>query len=384
MEAAKGFLEEAIFVAPSVDAANQLRELRDLYDKRLWHNVTLKIIEIIDLPELKRNVMLIQLYTNFIKTFESKLNQLTLAKILVVMSKSIVDDNEAVQFLDAAATKLKLADQSVEPSLLLRAVIAQLKLKDTKNVEECKKLLESIQETLDGVTGVDPVVYSNFYRAQAEYYKIRDRLAEYYRFALLYLSYTPLESLDDEEKRSFAYNLGIAALVGEETYNFGDLLAHPIVDSLKGSDKEWLAQLLRTFNQGDMEGYQNLIAQYGPQLESEPQLLAKADLLKEKISILRLMEMVFERQAVDRHIPFSIISVPPEMDLELLVMKALSLKLIKGYIDQVEKQLVVTWVQPRVLGLEQIAKMKDRLDEWTKRVHSTLIFMEQGTPDLFS
>jgi len=201
---------------------------------------------------------------------------------------------------------------------------------------------------------------------------------------LLYLSYTPLESLDDEEKRDFAYNLGIAALVGEETYNFGDLLAHPIVDSLKGTDKEWLAHLLHTFNQGDMKGYQDLIGQFVSQLEREPVLLAKAELLKEKISILRLMEMVFERQAVDRHIPFSMISVPPEMDLELLVMKALSLKLIKGYIDQVDQQLVVTWVQPRVLGLEQIAKMKDRLDEWTKRVHITLIFMEQGTPDLFS
>jgi len=65
-------------------------------------------------------------------------------------------------------------------------------------------------------------------------------------------------------------------------------------------------------------------------------------------------------------------------------MKALSLKLIKGYIDQVDQQVVVTWVQPRVLGLEQIAKMRDRLDDWTKRVHQTLIFMEQGTPDLFS
>jgi len=50
----------------------------------------------------------------------------------------------------------------VEPNLLVRAVSVQLKLKDKKNLEECKNLLESIQESLEGVTGIDPVVYSNF------------------------------------------------------------------------------------------------------------------------------------------------------------------------------------------------------------------------------
>jgi len=333
---------------------------------------------------MKRHQLLVRLYKQFIKTFESKLNQLTLAKILVVISKSFTEDAEAIEFLETAAAKLKTVEDSVEPYLLVQAVITHLKLKDKQKLDECKKLLESIQERLDGVAGVDPAVYSSFYHAQAEYNKLRDRPAEYYRFALLYLSYTPLESLDDQEKRDFAYNLGVAALVGEETYNFGDLLAHPIVDSLKGTNREWLAHLLRAFNQGDMKAYQDIIAQYSFELEKEPLLVQKADLLKEKIAILRLMEMVLDRQAVDRHIPFNMIFVPPEMDLEVLAMKALSLKLIKGYIDQVEEQLVVTWVQPRVLELEQIAKMKDRLDAWTKRVHSTLIFMEAGTPDLFS
>jgi len=383
----KGQLEEAIASAPSADVANKLRELKELHEKRLWHNVTLKLVEIVEVPEMRGSPGLIPLYTNFIKSFETKLNQLTLSKILVVISKSFSQDAEAIEFLEAAATRLQAGDH-VESYLLVRSVIAQLKLKEKQNLEECKKLLETIQERLEGIAGVDPTVYSNFYRAQAEYFRLRDRIADYYRHALLYLSYTPLESLAEDEKRSFAYNLGIAALVGEETYNFGDLLAHPIVESLQGTEKEWLAHLLRAFNQGDIAGYEGLIARYGLQLEKEPLLVSKTDLLKEKISILCLMEMVFDRQSVDRHIPFRAIAestkLPAEMDLELLVMKALSLKLIKGYIDQVEQQVVVTWVQPRVLGLEQIGKMKDRLDEWSKKVHSTLVFMEQGTPDLFS
>ena len=35
-------------------------------------------------------------------------------------------------------------------------------------------------------------------------------------------------------------------------------------------------------------------------------------------------------------------------------MKALSLGLVKGHIDEVEQRIHMTWVQPRVLDLEQV------------------------------
>ena len=45
-------------------------------------------MEFVELPELRANTIVIRLYDQFIKTFESKLNQLTLAKIFVVISKA--------------------------------------------------------------------------------------------------------------------------------------------------------------------------------------------------------------------------------------------------------------------------------------------------------
>ncbi len=42
--------------------------------------------------------------------------------------------------------------------------------------------------------------------------------------------------------------------------------------------------------------------------------------------------------------------------VELLVMKALSLGLVKGSIDQVDKKVHMTWVQPRVLDRNQVRK----------------------------
>lgn len=60
-------------------------------------------------------------------------------------------------------------------------------------------------------------------------------------------------------------------------------------------------------------------------------------------------------------------------------MKALSLKLIRGSIDQVDQLVTVTWVQPRVLDKEQIDGMRRQLEEWNNQVRKIKAFVgEQG------
>jgi hypothetical protein len=41
--------------------------------------------------------------------------------------------------------------------------------------------------------------------------------------------------------------------------------------------------------------------------------------------------------------------------VEMLVMKALSLGLVKGSIDEIDQKVHMTWVQPRVLDLQQVS-----------------------------
>ncbi|KAB1251502.1 26S proteasome non-ATPase regulatory subunit 13 [Camelus dromedarius] len=61
---------------------------------------------------------------------------------------------------------------------------------------------------------------------------------------------------------------------------------------------------------------------------------------------------------------------PLSAQVELLVMKALSVGLVKGSIDEVDKRVHMTWVQPRCLNVPvvlvctQIKGMKDRLEAW--------------------
>lgn len=53
------------------------------------------------------------------------------------------------------------------------------------------------------------------------------------------------------------------------------------------------------------------------------------------------------------------LTVALRAQVELLVMKALSVGLVKGSIDEVDGRVHMTWVQPRVLDLQQV-----RPSEW--------------------
>ena len=81
-----------------------------------------------------------------------------------------------------------------------------------------------------------------------------------------------------------------------------------------------------------------------------------APALREKLSVLAVMEAVFVRAPRDRQIALAAIAQAaqvPLSEVELLVMRALSLGLVKGEIDEVTQTARLPWVQPRVLDLTQ-------------------------------
>lgn len=366
------------------ELAAKYQELSDLFERRLWHNLTVKLAELVNLLTQFHKLALIPLYFDFIKHFESKLNQLSFIHIILNISKAYEGPADAIGFLENIAAKVPREDTGNDAYLLVRSVIAQHKLQNPNNREEVKQLLESIQGQLEGATGVDTSVYANYYKAQAFYHKLGGLSAEFYRNALLYLSYTSLESLSEQERLQMAFDLGISALVGEDIYSFGDLLAHPIIESLVGTEAEWLHHLLHAFNKGDIPKYEQLVGQYEQQLASQPILIQHVARMKEKISILCLIELIFARHALERSVPLSVIATATKVSLdrvELLVMKALSLKLLKGKIDQINQTFNVTWVQSRVLTLSHIEHMRNGLQEWTKKVNQASLYIEQGTPE---
>lgn len=77
---------------------------------------------------------------------------------------------------------------------------------------------------------------------------------------LLYLSHIQADSLPQEEQARIAYDLAIAALVGESVFNFTELLVHPIFKSLENTPHAWLISFVQAFNVGDYEGFTKILS----------------------------------------------------------------------------------------------------------------------------
>jgi len=314
------------------------------------------------------------------------MNQTTLSKLILRISRQIPEPNETIAFLQKALDKLH-ADADKEAVALLLTQIAFLKL-SLHRLDETKVDLDKVGSTLDNITGADSFVYSNYYRVLALYYKLKVAPTEFYRNSLMYLLYTPSETIALPERQALAFDMGIAALVSTNIYNFGELLAQSILNSLDGTPGEWLKHFLFAFNAGDISKYESYLLKNKADIDNQAALKANLPLLREKISILALIELVFARPSEGRTLSFNEISAAakiPLEEVELLVMKAFSVKLVRGIIDEVSHTVTIYWVQPRVLDIPQISKMNERLTKWIDSVGQLATYMQNETaPELLT
>ena len=207
--------------------------------------------------------------------------------------------------------------------------------------------------------------------------------AAYYKNALLYLACIDLKTLSHDDTQGRAYDLSVAALISDSIYNFGELLLHPILDSLTSTEHAWLRDLLFAFNRGDLAAY-NVLEN---NISKCPLLEEHKTFLWQKISLSALTEAVFRRPPHDRAMTFATIArethVQPQ-EIEILIMKALSLGLVRGSIDQVAEIAKINWVQPKVLDMKQIDNMRVRLKDWDSSVNQLGHWIEGVGKDVWA
>lgn len=302
---------------------------------------------------------------------------------LIVQDEFASSPSDAIEFiapLNETAEKKKQSSlaKSAEAKILLLSLLSTLQMAANDRAAS-KKAIESGREIVDSAQDVDPAVHSSFYKAAAEYHKVVGTASEFFRNALQFLAYTPPESLSPEVQQRWAFDCGIAALVGTDVYNFGDVVSRPIVQSLRGTEQEWLLQLIEAFHNGDLSKFDKVCQDASAQMNAQHVLVAQQDFLKQKITILALMQLVFSR-SLEHSISFSDIEKAcrlPAKEVEYLLMRCMSLGLISGVIDNVDECVSISRVQPRVLGRESIGVMASRLDAWCKNVDSMVSFFKE-------
>jgi len=117
-----------------------------------------------------------------------------------------------------------------------------------------------------------------------------------------------------------------------------------------------------------------------------PVLASKHEEVKKKVVLLALMNLAFERGSSARTISFAAVAertfIPLEQ-VEWVVMRAMSLHLVRGSIDQVEQSVTVSWVQPRILDAPQLAVMSGQLGAWAHKAKDALVTVEERTMELY-
>lgn len=112
-----------------------------------------------------------------------------------------------------------------------------------------------------------------------------------------------------------------------------------------------LRDLVVICNSGDLQMFEVFVASRRDQLEREG-LIDQLKIIELKITIFALLELAFVKPQKNRMLTFDEIiegcQVRPE-DVEFLVMKAMSHGLMKGSIDQVDRVVKFTSLQPRLL-----------------------------------
>jgi 26S proteasome regulatory subunit N9 len=153
----------------------------------------------------------------------------------------------------------------------------------------------------------------------------------------------------------------LAALTGEGVYNLtaiteltatlSPLAAHP--------EHAWLLEILHAVAAGDIPLFRQLSQhQYTARIPSQPALAHGAAMVQEKLTPTSLVLAVLQVHSHDHCLAFADIQRLLYLDsidqVEWVLMRACSVNLIQGRMDQCDQTIDITWVQPRHLTPPQM------------------------------
>jgi 26S proteasome regulatory subunit N9 len=379
------FIEKQIELHP--DLSSDYEGLGAFFIRKLWHQLSVALETFLKNKNNHRGNNIIELYNNFITKFEARLSQVRLVQLLSMIAHSLKDPLKAIEFINSTCPNDKTRERlGPEASFCLDMDIIIFKLQLGQS-DDVKGLLNTAKELLSTLNSTETIVFSKFYKSTSEYHKLVGPAQDFYKSSLMFLAYTPIEGLNDEEKYILATDMCLASIVGANIFNFGEVIATPILSSLKDTPNSWLRDLVIALNRGDVDEFNSIVDTYREQYFAQQALAGNHEENKKKIVLLCLMNIAFERPSHERTIDFSDISTrtrTPLEQVEWVLMRAMSLGLIKGTIDEVDQNINITWVQPRVLDMDQLGLVGNQIDDWVVKVKESLLIVEEQTLELLA
>eukprot|EP00002_Diphylleia_rotans_P024054 TRINITY_DN4740_c0_g1_i1.p1 TRINITY_DN4740_c0_g1~~TRINITY_DN4740_c0_g1_i1.p1 ORF type:complete len:222 (+),score=52.23 TRINITY_DN4740_c0_g1_i1:94-759(+) len=199
---------------------DDVSQLASLYAQKLWHQLTVKLEALAANPAFFKAVNLVDLYSFFVKDFEKKLNPSRLVRFLFRAVEQPQEPAKVIHFLQNVATELKDPDATV----CLEVKIEEFKM-TSGDLSSAKATLEKHRPRVESGALNDTFVLSVFHLVSSKYFKATKNAEEYYKHAIAFLSYTTIDDMSVTEQIAFAYDIGLAAVLGENIFNFGELVS---------------------------------------------------------------------------------------------------------------------------------------------------------------
>ena len=394
-------------------ADNYYNKIASYCEQKLWHQLTLLILDFVS-DDRKSTTLrpvanaggdsdkntFLGLYSKIVLSVSKKINQLSLARIASSVAFCSMEvgssPEESKKLLQELLVKQEASFNDVGAVLYLQSKIGLLTLQagetdaDTKkeSLDKIYTMIKTNGPLLKQLVSDTPeaiMVNAVHYETSMTYFKIVGPPEAFYNEAVDYLNYYQPKEGDaaatDTKSQTLAIDLCLAALTGEGVYNLGQVVSNPILKVLAPTPQAWLVELLKACALGNVNNFKKLCQEtYPSQIASQPALVNMGQQMQEKITLLGLIELVFAKSASERTLTFAEIAEGLEIPIEQVewvIMRAFSVKLMEGTMDEVEGSVHVTWILPRALSAEQMTELAGQFGAWTTKVISTKEVMQE-------
>lgn len=90
------------------ELAAEWNSIEELYTRKLWHQLTLKLLEFVRHESLSEGTALVELYENLIKDLEDRINPFSLVRLIYAVIAQIPDPEAAIALLGPIKEKVSI------------------------------------------------------------------------------------------------------------------------------------------------------------------------------------------------------------------------------------------------------------------------------------
>uniref|UniRef100_A0A3B0N538 26S proteasome subunit, putative n=1 Tax=Theileria annulata TaxID=5874 RepID=A0A3B0N538_THEAN len=338
--------------------SNLIVHLKMFLTDKLYHELTGSLITLMSDPSVSCDHKL-QVFESVVHPLKDSFNILSFCKLLK-LSSELLDPKSALEHL-SKYDKFMQTDREAYIMLQIAKSYHYVKSGQTK---ECDALLDSVRETVNNSLNLDISVHSSFYHASA------------YMNKIMFSS----DDISENERKTIAVTITISSILAPDSFGFGELIHQPIIEHyLKGSDYNWLYEVLLIFNEGNLQLFEEALERFKGQI-THSELNGHEPELRYKLTLIALLNLAFRKPNKQRSLSFQEIveHCKIQMDeVEPFILKALGCNLIQGHIDQTQGTIQVTWVQPRILDTNKLELVRQKLKGWISSTNELVKGLEQ-------